>query len=50
MSKYRPLSATNKNVLKENNLNVEKNNKIDDNKNEKFIIKTKCKKKFRIFI
>ena len=47
MSKYRPLSATNKNVLKENNLNVEKNNKIDDNKNEKFIIKTKCKKKFK---
>ena len=42
MSKYRPLSATNKNILKEKNLNVEK-----DNKNEKYIIKTKCKKKFK---
>ena len=45
--KYRPLSATNKNILKEKNSNVEKDNKIDDNKNEKYIIKTKCKKKFK---
>lgn len=47
LSKYRPLSATNKNILKEKNLNVEKDNKIDDNKNEKYMIKTKCKKKFK---
>jgi hypothetical protein len=47
LSKYRPLSATNKNILKEKNLKVEKDNKIDDNKNEKYIIKAKCKKKFK---
>ena len=44
--KYRPLSATNKDLLKEKNLNLEKDNKIED-KNEKYIIKTKCKKKFK---